>query len=94
MKTIADCLGGQFEFPETKEEAAEWEPMFVRRALHPYILCVAKTRIEGKWAAYILPVAGMNHDEEWLLWTMDGEKLPEDVARVLFPLFGEVPYAR
>lgn len=85
---------GNFEFPETPEEAETWEKTFRRRALHSRILVVACTRIEGMWSAYIAPVAGENHDLEWEGVWRNGNKLGQEVAQALFPQFEGVPYAR
>jgi hypothetical protein len=85
---------GGFPFPETKEEADAWEPVFYREALHQQIIVVGKTRIEGKWNAYIFPVPGHNHEQEMSLWETEGAKLSEDLARMFFPQFEGVPYAR
>jgi len=60
------------------------------RALANNILVVAKQGGRGDdWAAYIAPVLGNNHDNEWKLVAERGTKLPYDVARVLFPRFDE-----
>ena len=88
MKTI-----DRFEFPETKTESLDWKPLTRRKALHSNVLCHARTRIEGMWAAYIFPVPGVNHEEEEWLWKTEGNKLPEYIARAMFPEFGELPYA-
>jgi len=84
----------EFTFPTTPEEAQAWKETFTRRALHFQVLVVAKTRIEGAWAAYIFPVPGQNHDREWPAWETDGEKLPKGVALAIFPEFEGLPYAR
>jgi len=89
MKTI-----DRFEFPETVGESRSWKPVTRRKALHSQVLCHARTRIEGMWAAYIFPVPGMNHEEEEWLWKTEGNKLPEDIARAIFPAFRELPYAK
>lgn len=90
MRTV-----GGFAFPEqqNREEALAWKPHFERRMLHHQVMCLAKTRIEGKWNAYCFPVPGEKHDDEEYLWETAGAKLPEDVARALFPAFEGVPYA-
>ena len=81
-------------FPTTAEEALAWTPIISRVALHSQILAVAKTRVEGAWAAYIAPVPGMNHDNEYQEVLRSGNKLLEEVARCLFPCFNDIPYAR
>ena len=81
-------------FPTTPEEARAWKPIVRRVALHRQVLAVARTRIEGAWAAYIAPVPGMNHDDEEDEVLRHGSKLLEDVAIALFPIFQDIPYAR
>ena len=81
-------------FPKTPEEAKTWEPTILRVALARQVLVVAKTRIEGAWKAYIDAVPGMNHEEEWKEVTLTGVAVSEKVARLLFPDFEDVPYAR
>jgi len=63
-------------------------------ALAHCVLAVACTRIECAWAAYIDAVAGVNHDREMDAVLRHGAKLLEPVARILFPEFTEVPYAK
>jgi len=89
---------GRFTFPNLEspnchEAAQRWRPVVVRRALHSKVLVVATTRIEGAWAAYCLPVAGRNHDDEATAWRTDGSKVSERVARALFFEFENLPYA-
>lgn len=88
MKTI-----GHYNFPTTAEEAGVWKPVLAARALAPQVVAVAKTRVEGAWTAYIDAVPGKCHvgEREEVLRT--GTKLPENVARALFPLFDKLPYA-
>ena len=88
MKTIAG-----FDFPENPQEAEDWEPVRVRTALARRVLVVAKTRIEGKWSAYCDAVNGENHDDEEAEVYRSGSKLPVNVARLLFPIFVDIPYA-
>lgn len=85
---------GNFEFPETQEDMAQWEPSLCHLALHSKVLLVAKSRIEGAWTCYCTPVPGINHDHERDLWEEHGAKVSEKIARAAFPLFEEVPYAR
>lgn len=85
---------GKFEFPEHYNEVEDWRTIYIRRMLHSQVMCLAKTRIEGEWAAYCFPVPGMNHEEEECFWEEKGDKLPEAYARVIFPEFEGVPYAR
>lgn len=81
-------------FPTSKEEMAAWAPSISIHALHRQVLCVAKTRAEGKWCVYLGVVPGMNHDNEWDAVARYGDKLPEDFARFIFPGFKDIPYAR
>ena len=80
-------------FPKTPEEARCWQPIVRRVALHSQILVVARTRIEGAWAAYIGPVPGQNHDHEFEQVLREGNKLPKEMACYLFPQFADIPYA-
>ena len=94
MKTI-----GRWEFPTNKEEAAKWCPVRILFALHSQVLLVAQLRIEGTWAAYAGPVSGISHREaDYLVEESKevlahGDKVPESIARAVFPAFDEVPYA-
>jgi hypothetical protein len=82
-------------FPDSgnQEEVGAWEPHVAYTVLHRNVMCVARTRVEGAWAAYCGPVPGMNHASEYQLVLVDGDKLSEDRARVLFPQFEGIPYA-
>jgi hypothetical protein len=80
-------------FPKTSEEAHGWEPSVMHTALHMNVLCVAKTRVEGTWAAYIANVPGWDHSREYEDVLRNGEKLPEHVARAIWGHFEPVPYA-
>ena len=77
-----------------KEELKDWSPYIRTCSLASKVLVVAKTRIEGTWAAYCDAVPGNNHDIERLAVLENGDKLTEEVARVLFPMFDDLPYAR
>lgn len=85
---------GDSEEDDTPLKPGEFRPKFSTRRLHRQILVVAKTRMEGAWSAYIFPVPGENHDEEAKLWQTEGVKLPENLARVMFPEFKDLKYAR
>jgi hypothetical protein len=85
---------GQWMFPETQEEADSWRPALIYTALHSRVLFVAKTRIEGMWCAYCVPVPGLSHDEEKHLWENEGVKLSEKLARAAFGCFEGVTYAK
>ena len=80
-------------FLRTRKEALVFEPCIVHVALARRVLVVAKTRVECAWAAYIDAVPGENHDRERLAVLAKGSKLPEVLARILFPVFEGVPYA-
>ena len=86
MKTI-----GKFMFPDSPGDP--WEPHVVCRSLAPSVLCVAETRVEGAWAAYCGSVPWDSPTQKESVLNC-GTKLPEDVARVVFPRFEGVPYAR
>jgi hypothetical protein len=84
---------GKLEFPQTPAEGADWKrPVFVR-ALARKVLVVARPRVEGAWCAYIDAVPGERHEAEKWGVLENGDKLPSEVARVLFPMFDGVPYS-
>ena len=59
-------------------------------ALHREVLVVAKANKDaGDWKAYIAPVPGQNHDEEWLEVFERGSPITQDLAEFLFPEFKE-----
>jgi len=68
-------------------------PLTRYRALSTKVLAVAKTRIEGAWAAYIDAVPGQSHDDEWTPVLERGTKLDESIAIAIFPSFADLPYA-
>jgi len=70
----------------------KFEPEISMHALAADVLAVATTRVEGAWCAYIAAVAGIRHDEEYQAVLRTGEKLPERIAKVLFPGC-DLPYA-
>ena len=80
-------------FPKSQDEAESWRPITRKRALAMRVLVVAQTRIEFAWSAYCAAVAGYNHADEQHAVLDHGDKLPENVARALFPEFTGVPYA-
>lgn len=88
MRTI-----GNFEFPETPYEASVWKKQCRHRALAKNVLCVATTRVEGKWCAYCDAVPGERHVAEWYAVLRNGAKLPEGIALAVFPEFDGIPYA-
>jgi len=57
-------------------------------ALAGDVLAVAKQGGKGDdWAAYIGAVPGISHRREWRKVLENGDKLPYNVAKVLFPAF-------
>ena len=91
MKILGDR---GLEFPETEAECRVWTTEVRRVALGRDVLCVARTRMEGKWGAYCGAVPGKNHDDEESEVLRSGCKMLEGVARVLFPCFDGIPYAK
>ncbi len=81
-------------FPKSAEEERAFEPRVIRYALAGRVLVVANTRVECVWCAYCDAVPGINHDYEEQAVLRHGDKLGEKIARVLFPQFKDVPYAR
>ena len=73
---------------------SEWVSYTRAVALHRNVLVVATSRIEGAWCAYIGPVRGYDHTQEWQEVLDNGDKIGEDLAKILFPGFTGVPYAR
>ena len=91
---------GNFEFPDFGNPAdadCPWEPVIRWTAMHRQVMVVARTRVEGKWAAYIAPVPGMNHEVEAIAEPgplTNGVKVDEKIARLLFSEFDGIPYAK
>ena len=56
------------------------------------VLAVAKEGGNNDWAAYIDAVPGINHQAEIEHVMTNGDKLQEDVARVLFPEFRDLAW--
>jgi hypothetical protein len=81
-------------FPAQGAAVADWKPLVFWRPLAARVLIVARTRIEGAWCAYIDAVPGHDHRHEYEAVLETGAKLEETLARVLFPWFDEIPYAR
>jgi hypothetical protein len=75
-------------------EAREWKPLVLRVALARRVLVVARTRREGRWAAYVDAVEGKNHDDEMEAVLKHGVKMLEATARHLFPRLADMPYAK
>ena len=74
------------------DNVGKWMPVVKRRAFSPRVLVVSTTRIEGAWCAYIGAVPGKNHDAEQEEVLLRGSKLPEAVAKAMFP-WQTLPYA-
>ena len=71
----------------------DWTPTVRIHALANKVLAVAATRVEGTWVAYCDAVPGDKHTAEANAVLANGDKLMEEVARVLFPIFADIPYA-
>ena len=56
------------------------------------VLAVAKEGAVNDWAAYIDAVPGINHEAEVEHVMTNGDKLPERVARALFPEFRDLAW--
>ena len=69
-------------------------PMMRIRALAQRALAVAATRTDGTWTAYCDAVPGQCHANEWKLVLAQGDYIPEEIARAMFPEFVSLPYAR
>ena len=65
----------------------------IRRALARRVLVVVETRVDGTWVAFIDAVPGENHDNEEAEVLRSGTKLQENIARLLFGYFENMPYA-
>ena len=81
-------------FPKNAEEAQGFVPRQSRLSLGGNVLAVARTRINCAWAAYIDSVPGNDHCVEAPRVLKWGVKLPEEIARSMFPEFEGVRYAR
>jgi hypothetical protein len=86
--------GDTFLFPKTVEELNDWIPATRYVALNRDVLCVATTRAEGTWKAYCAAVPGQNHDEEWQAVLAQGCPMMADIAKIVFPDFAILSYAR
>lgn len=93
-KAGADLAKAVQERDELKKKIQDMEshskdltPKRSYKALHKQILVVATTRIEGTWCAYIGPVRGVSHENEYRGVLLNGNKLPEDLATFMFPDF-------
>jgi len=83
------------QFPKTPDEAEKWQPTFLTVSIHRNVVVVAKTRNEGAWKAYVVPVSvEKDHWTEALeRWQQHGSPLLEEYARPMFPRFGDLEYA-
>jgi hypothetical protein len=90
-KALPERLRGMF--PTTVAEAQSWSPTQFYYPLNSRVLAVAQTRIECAWSAYCDAVPGQNHRAEIDGVLNTGAKLPEHIARAIFPRFEDVPYA-
>ncbi len=80
-------------FPKSPKEAQEFAPWIDRVALSCNVLVVANTRVECAWCAYCSAVRGYDHGLEQQAVLDHGDKLPERIARAIFPRFESIPYA-
>ena len=62
-------------------------------ALDSRVIVAAQTRIEGTWKAYISAVPGISHETEFDSVLRNGTEISEHIARVLFPMFEDMPYS-
>ncbi len=72
----------------------DWEPVIRWKPLASRVLIVAKTRAEGAWKAYIDAVPGIRHRDEVDEVLDYGDEASETIARIMFPEFEDLPYAR
>ena len=56
------------------------------------VIAVAKEGGNNDWAAYIDAVPGISHEIEAEHVMTNGDKLPEKVARILFPEFRDLAW--
>ena len=73
-------------------EGQEWSAKIARYSLSPNVMVVARTRIEGTWAAYVAAVPGQSLSEDEKLTLDNGTKLSEKIARAIFSTFEEMKY--
>lgn len=92
VKTLPEAWRDHFR--NSYESAPTWNPKIIRRALSREVMCVARTRIECAWSAYVGSVPGINHDKEMDPVLNHGARLHEPVARAIFHEFEGVPYAK
>lgn len=73
---------------------SEFEPKVFRHTLARDILVVARTRVEGTWKAYIGSTGEWSHKNSVGAILDHGTAVREPLARVIFPHFKKLPYAR
>lgn len=69
-------------------------PVLRIHALHRNVIVLAASRIEGTWKAYCAPVAGVDHEKEYIHVHEHGVDVGGNIARAIFPQFKGVPYAK
>ena len=69
-----------------RERRVSWKALDIR------VLVVAVEGYDEDWSAYIGAVRGDSHRKEWEGVKAHGSKLPENVARLLFPGFRDLGY--
>lgn len=80
-----DCIGSECKkWPECEYLKPEGR-ILQKRALAKDVLVVAVQGAVGDWSAYIGAVPGINHEAEKDRVAREGEKLPENLARMIFP---------
>ncbi len=62
------------------------------KALASKVLVVAVEGDTKDWCAYADATPGVSHKDEWKKVALTGSKLPEDLARYLFPSFRHLVY--
>ena len=72
----------------------EFKPKIRIYPLHRQVLVVANTRDERTWKAYCGPVPGHCHNKEYSVVLQYGDDVGEKIARVMFPEFDDLPYAK
>ena len=80
-----------------REEWESWrkgEKLMTAKLIKPlssHVLIVATWGVDG-WRAYCDSVPGINHEIEHCAVYESGTKIDEDIARVMFPMYAEIPY--
>ena len=63
------------------------------KTLSSHVLVVAAWGIDG-WRAYCDSVPGQDHEIEYNAVYESGTKLEESIARSMFPMYKQIPYAK